>query len=125
MSLSRRAPAHQASTVHAAAARPAQKPKQQHSRSGGSGGGSSASGPSTSLPPGISLVSDLFAEQTASIPDLLGGSNAPVISTPGGKTGGLGGGSGSLAATPEPGPLFLLGAGLIAIAGLLRRRLIA
>jgi len=130
MSLSHRAPSHPASSVHAAVSHPARQPKPQHPRNGNSSGGSSSShAPSPSLPPGVSLVSDLFAEQTASIPDLLGGGNAPVISTPGGHTGNLGGGlgrgSGSLSATPEPGPLFLVGAGLIAIASLLRRRLIA
>jgi len=129
MSLSRRAPAaHSASSTHTAAARPAPQPKPQHPRNSTGGNSGSSTGPSTTLPPGVSVVSDLFAEQTATIPELLGGGNAPVISTPGGRTGspsGLGAGSGSLAATPEPGPLFLVGAGLIAIASLLRRRLAA
>jgi hypothetical protein len=126
MSLSRRAPsAHSTTTssTHTAAAR---APKQQHPRNSGGSSGSSTSSGSSAVPPGISVVSDLFAEQTATIPELLGGGNTAVISTPGGRTGGLGAaGSGSLAATPEPGPLFLVGAGLIAIASLLRRRLAA
>ncbi len=122
MSLSRRAPGHSAAAEHshAEAAHTAQKPK-QHPRSGSSGG--SGTGPSTTLPAGVTQDSDLFAEDHTSIPDLLDGGGSPKITTPEGKTGGALGAPGSLAATPEPGPLFLVGAGLIAIASLLRRRL--
>lgn len=119
MTLSNRAPSHaSSSTARAKAPKAAQKPKERPRSSKGGGGGAS-SGPSTTL--AANQTSDLFAEQNASIPDLLGNGNAAVISTPGGRSGG--GDPGSLAATPEPGPLFLLGAGLIAVASLLRRRL--
>jgi len=127
MSLSRRASPHEAAAIRAARAPKAAKapkgpqgPKESHS-------GRPGSGPSTTAP----VSSDLFAEQTTTIPDLLAGGGAPVmgnagsLGNPGSSKVGGSGDAGSLAATPEPGPVFLVGAGLLAIASLLRRRLTA
>jgi hypothetical protein len=132
MSLSRRASPHEAAAIRAAKAPKAAKtpkgpqgPKESHSGRPGSGPSTPGSGPSTTAP----VNSDLFAEQTTTIPDLLAGGGAPLLGNPGsskvGGAGGAGGDAGSLAATPEPGPLFFVGAGLLAIASLLRRRLTA
>jgi hypothetical protein len=117
MSLGRRASAREAASIRAARAPKAPKaakaPKQPRSSHPGAG-------PSTTAP----AAGDLFAEQTTTIPDLLAGGGAPVLGNPGGGSAKVGD-PGALAATPEPGPLFLVGAGLLAIASMLRRRLTA
>lgn len=117
MSLSRRVPAREAAAIRASLKAPkaAKAPKP-----GRSGAAKPGAGPSTTAPV---ASDDLFAEQTTTIPDLLAGGGAPVIGNPGSSRGA--GDPSSLAATPEPGPLFLVGAGLLAIASLLRRRLTA
>jgi len=117
MSLSRRASVREATSIRAARAVKAKGPKAPKAPKDAHSG-RPGSGPSTSAP----VTGDLFAEQTTTIPELLEGGGAPVLGNPGSSRVG-GGDPGSLAATPEPGPLFLVGAGLLAIASLLRRRL--
>jgi hypothetical protein len=114
MSLSRKAPA---AAAHAAVIRTASTKQPRTAKAPkprGSGGGTGASAVAATP------AAELFAEQTTTIPDLLNGTG--TVTTPGGRLG-KPKDSGALAATPEPGSLFLLGTGLVGIAGLLRKRL--
>ena len=78
MNLSHRAQSHGASASVHAARQAAAKKVNPKSRAGTSNPGH---GPSTTAPAG---AGDLFAEDTTTIPDLLGGGSTPVISAPGG-----------------------------------------
>jgi len=82
----------------------------------GSGGGSNAPAPAPVMP----AQPPLFADQTTTIPDLLGaGGIIPGIGAIGGS---VGVGGPGLATTPEPGSIFLLGTGVLGLFGMLRRR---
>jgi hypothetical protein len=86
----------------------------------GSGGSHSGSGPGAPVVMPSPAMPPLFANQLIPLPDLLGaGGTIPGI---GAGVGHGAGGGGSLATTPEPGSIFLLGTGALGLLGVLRRR---
>jgi hypothetical protein len=86
-------------------------------RGSGNGNGSRGPGGSSQTP----AQPPLFAGQLTSIPELLGCGpiNIPGLGTIGGH---VGSGGPKMAATPEPGSIFLLGTGVLGLFGMLRRR---